>query len=128
LEWGRLLLGDLARRIDEEKAHEEQDQLEEEKRWEELRLEEAQRVEEERQQREEHEAEEECQRLEDAAAEEALRLLMEGGDVNFLEDKQPTPLTQDIDITMVDRVREEVGEEGLVDVRVVESKVGRPRP
>jgi hypothetical protein len=98
LDWGRLLLGDLAKRVDEEKARVEQERLEEERRLEEARLEEERRLEAERVEEtrraeearkllEQQEAEAERQRQEDQAAEEALRLLMEGGDVDFAEDE-----------------------------------------
>jgi hypothetical protein len=125
LEWGRAFLGDLARRVDEEKARLEQERLDEERRVEELRVAEARLAEETRRIREEREAEEERQLLEDAAAEEALRLLMEGGDVDFLEDEGPAPVTRGVDTT-TGQTRQAGDDDD--DVEIVGTKASRPRP
>jgi hypothetical protein len=140
LDWGRVLLGDLARRVDEEKAREERARLEEERRLEEARVEEARRLEEERAEQarlaaearrllEEQEAEAERQRQEDAAAEEALRLLMEGVEVFFAEDDQPAPTVQTTQKTRKRKAKRspEVND----DLEIVETPQGsqqRPKP
>jgi hypothetical protein len=104
----------LARRVDEEKARLEQERLEEERR-----------VEEQKRLAAEREAEEERQRVEDAAAEEALRLLMEGGDVDFLEDEGPAPATREVDLITGES---NPARDDNDDMEIVETKASRPKP
>jgi hypothetical protein len=77
LEWGGILLADLAKRVADEKVRLEQERLDEDRRIEETRLEDERRV-----------AEEERKRLEQEELDDVLRRVLEGGDVDF-EDNEP---------------------------------------